>query len=85
MKRTEYQINETGIKEVADFLAENHKQGRNFDRDNLLAWARDAEFQLDLGNPPTIEIKAWESVNGYTQEFRISPDGVDTLEVDDED
>jgi hypothetical protein len=43
----------------------------------LNAWASDAEFQMGEGNPPSIEIKAWDSMNGCTQEYTISEAGID--------
>lgn len=51
----------------------------------LQAWAQEAEFQLGEGNPATIEIKSWNSIHGYTQEYRISDAGLDATEHNDED
>lgn len=70
-------VNERGLQEIAEFLAENHKRGSEFTRANLLAWAADAEFQLSEGNPACIEIHASASVNGRTQEYTISDEGLD--------
>lgn len=69
-------INQTGIREIYEFLTDNHKQ-EEFTESMLNAWAADAEFQMDEGNPPTIEIKAWDSVSGHTVEFTVSDAGVD--------
>ena len=69
-------INETGLQEIARFLATRHKLG-NFTDDQLHAWAADAEFQMGEGNPPTIEIKARDSVSGRAEEFTVSPAGVE--------
>ncbi|MFT3819838.1 MAG: hypothetical protein QM750_19870 [Rubrivivax sp.] len=78
MQVTNYSVNEHGLNEIRQFLAENQKLGGDhFTRDMLLAWAADAEFQLSEGNPATIEIKSWDSVHGYAQEFRISDAGLD--------
>ena len=75
----QFAINEQGLKEIKEFLADNHKKGSDhFDRDMLLAWAADAEFQLAEGNSATIEIKSWDSTRGCTQEFTISHAGIDT-------
>lgn len=71
-------INEKGLKEIEQFLAENHKKGP-FSREMLLAWVADAEFQLAEGNSASIEIRAWDSVHGRAQEFTISDAGIDTL------
>lgn len=76
-------INATGLAEIREFLAQNHKHGPDLDDTMIRAWARDAEFQMGEGNPPTIEIRAWDSLAGCTQEFRISPAGIDTEIVDD--
>ena len=86
MQVTTYTVNDRGLNEIKEFLADNHeKGGDHFDRDMLLAWAADAEFQLSEGNPATIEIKAWDSVHGRTQEFTISDAGLDaeTAEIED--
>ena len=74
-------VNEQGLKEIREFLAENHKRGDNFSRDMLLAWAADAEFQLSEGNPASIEIRACDSLNGRTQEYTISAEGLQAAEV----
>ena len=82
---TNRSINATGLAEIAAFLAANHKLGGDhFDRDMLRAWAADAERQLDENDRATIEIKSWESIHGYTQEFTVSDDGLDseTVEID---
>jgi hypothetical protein len=71
-------VNEHGLNEIKGFLADNHKKGGDhFDRDTLLAWAAEAEFQLAEGNPATIEIDSWDSIHGRTQEFTISDSGLD--------
>ena len=85
MQATTYTVNEQGLDEIKKFLAANHKKGGDhFDRDMLLAWAADAEFQLAEGNPATIEIRSWDSIHGYTQEYCISDAGLDAqvVEVD---
>jgi len=85
MQVTTYTVNEQCLNEIKKFLAANHKKGGDhFDRDMLLAWAADAEFQLAEGNPATIEIKSWDSIHGYTQEYCISDAGLDAqvVEVD---
>ena len=74
-------VNEQGLKEIREFLAENHKRGGNFSRDMLLAWAADAEFQLSEGNPACVEIRACDSLNGRTQEYTISAEGLQAVEV----
>lgn len=77
------EVNETGLREIKEFLARNHKKGGDyFTRDMLQAWAEQAEFQMREGNPPSIENRAYESVNGYTQEYTISDEGITTTEVE---
>lgn len=75
-------INLIGKLEILEFLVQNHKLGKKLDDENINAWARDAENQLSMGNPPSIEIRSWESVNGYTQTFTVSEAGVDFEEFD---
>lgn len=78
-------INTTGLNEIKEFLAANHKKGGDhFTRDMLQAWAADAEFQMSEGNSPSIEIKASDSIHGYTQEYTVSDAGIDTeyVEID---
>ena len=83
---TTYTVNEQGLNEIKEFLAANHKKGGDhFNREMLEAWAQEAEFQLGEGNPASIEIKAYESIHGRTQEYTISNAGLDarTEEIDD--
>lgn len=85
MKYINRTINEIGLAEIHSFLAENHRLGGDhIDRDMLLSWAADAEFQLAEGNSATIEIKSWASIHGRTQEFTISDAGFDSeiIEID---
>lgn len=75
-------VNEAGLKEIHAFLAERHKLGGDhFDRNMLLAWAEDAEYQLGMGNPATIELKSWDSISGHTECFTVSEDGI-SWEID---
>ena len=78
-------VNATGKQEILEFLVQNHKLGNKLNDDNINAWARDAENQLSMGNSPSIEIRSWESVYGYTQEYTVSEGGVDFQEFDIED
>ena len=71
--KTEY-INESGMAEIRKFLADNHK--KDISEIYLPAWAQEAEQSLGNGNPPIIEIKAWDSVSGHTEEFTVSDSGV---------
>lgn len=76
-------VNENGLNQIHKFLAENHKKGgEHFDRDMLSAWARDAEFQLGEGNPPMIEIRAFEALSDHTETFTISDEGLDCEEIE---
>ena len=46
-RRLTYTVNDTGLAEIQEFLADNHKLGGDhFTADMLRAWAADAEFQL---------------------------------------
>jgi len=71
-------VNEIGIIEIKEFLAANHKKGGDHFTDSMLsAWAADAEDQMHQGNPPTIEIRSFDSVSGAAVEYTISDAGVD--------
>ena len=76
-------VNEIGLKEIHDFLAKKHKKGgEHFDHEMLLAWARQAEFQISEGNPASIEIRSYDSVSGHTENYTISPAGLDCEAVE---
>lgn len=71
-------VNETGLAEIRAFLTEEHKRGGDYWTDSMLsAWASEAEEHMSAGNPPTIEIKAHESVRGEVMEFEVSEAGID--------
>lgn len=71
-------INQHGIEQIRQFLAAEHRHGP-FTLDQLYAWAEQAEAQLEMGNPPTIELRAWEARRGYTLEYEIDQEGFDTI------
>lgn len=74
----QYTVNEEGLDEIHTFLSEKHKlDGTHFNRSMLQAWAQDAEFQLSEGNPASVEIRAFDAVSGHTEEYTISPAGLD--------
>lgn len=83
MKAKQYSVNEKGLSEIREFLADNHKKGGDhFTPEMLRAWAADAEFQLGEGNPAMIEIRAWDTVSGRTETFTISDAGLDCEEIE---
>lgn len=74
-------INDKGLKEIALFLAKNHRlvvlrSDKDITKKIVHAWADDAESQLSQGNPPTIEIKSFDSIIGKTVEYTVSNEGV---------
>lgn len=72
-------VNERGLKEIKEFLADNHRLGGDhFTNDMLRAWAADAEFQMAEGNPPCIELRSFDCVHRRTMEYTISDDGIDS-------
>lgn len=83
MVYTHRTVNAQGLAEIQEFLYANHKQGKA-SQDGLHAWAADAEFQMGEGNPPCIELKAHESNSGRVIEFEISPAGIDTRVIHDD-
>ena len=68
-------VNDIGLAEIADFLATWHTGCANPSREQLRAWADDAEFQIAEGNPAMIEIPARHSKTGAAVVLRISPAG----------
>ena len=74
-------INEYGRMEIKEFLQTNHKYfvNREISCNDLMihAWAEDAEFQIQEGNSPTIEIPGYQSTRGYAITFTISEKGVE--------
>ena len=83
MKVKQYIVNDKGLVEIHQFLADKHKLGGDhFDRSMLQAWAQDAEFQLGEGNPASIEIRSFDSVSGHTENYTISDEGLDCEEVE---
>lgn len=86
MKARIYTVNDNGLNQIHQFLAEHHKLGGDhFDRDMLRAWAADAEFSLAEGNDAGIEIRSFDSVSGHAETFIISNEGLDFEEVEIED
>jgi hypothetical protein len=69
-------INQNGLKEIKEFLTKNHIKGDNFTDLMILAWAKDAKFQISEGNLPSIEIRAADSVKGQTLEYTITNNGI---------
>ena len=83
MKFKQYTVNEKGLAEIKSFLAEHHKKGCDYLTDGMLrAWAADAEFQLDEGNPASIEIPYYFTISGHTEEYTISDEGLDCEEIE---
>lgn len=71
-------INETGREEIRGFLQQYHIDSSiNWDDDLLKSWAKEAEFQLREGKPPTIELFWFYSVTDATISLTISDAGVD--------
>ena len=70
-------VNAAGLAEIITFLAANHKSGADMTFEMIGAWAGDAERQMRHGNPPSIEIKARDSVTGAAIEYTVSPAGVE--------
>ena len=44
----------------------------------IRAWAQDAEFQLGEGNQASIEIRAFDSISGHTENYTITDAGLDS-------
>lgn len=77
MQVKRYNVNDKGLAEIKAFLSEKHKLGGDhFTPAMLHAWAQEAEFQLDEGNPASIEIRSFDSVSGHTEDYTISNEGL---------
>lgn len=72
-----YHINETGLRHLREFLAENHKLGREFTLEMLYAWASPAEDAMQEGLTPTVEIGAHDAILGAAITL-----GMDDLDFD---
>lgn len=77
-------INSVGVEQIRRFLIENHKRGAElYSEDSpeskkfLSAWADQAEQSAGNGSGPSIELRAWDSVSGITQNFVVGSDGID--------
>jgi hypothetical protein len=75
-------VNNLGKQEILGFLQQNHKLGNKLSPENINAWALDAENQLSIGNPASIEIVSWDSIYGYTQTYTISDEGLNQTELE---
>ena len=83
MKYENKTVNENGLKQIADFLAEKHKLGGDhFNKSMLRAWAEDAEKDQES---PHIEIRSLDANSGHTEILFISDDGIDIEIIDDGD
>lgn len=77
-----YVVNEIGMAEIAEFLRAEHKFGNELSWGCVSAWADWAEFQLGIGNPASIEIRACDAICGHAIEYRISDAGLSLLDED---
>lgn len=87
MRATVYTVNDAGLREIAEFLQENHKAAagkpyRYFTDSMLNAWAADAEASMEAGNPPMIEIPGRHSVTGNPITYTVSDAGLDAREIE---
>lgn len=88
MKTTIKTVNKCGLEEIRSFLIENSRTPDLYMGNDpvtlglLRAWAADAECQISEGNGACIELLAWDSIHGATQEFTISAAGIDVEEIE---
>ena len=69
-------INPAGLEHIRAWLADRMINGGNLGAAEIAAWARDAEYQVSEGNPPSIELRASQSVSGHTETFTVPADGI---------
>ncbi len=53
---------------VNQALAEGHEE---IDLNGAMAYARDAEYQMSLGNPPCFEVTSSRTSTGHVKEFEV--------------
>lgn len=75
-------VNETGLMHIRDFLIDRSQYGSAyeiFDKHDLglRKFASEAEFQMSIGNPPEIELKAYETKSHRVETFEIPKEGID--------
>lgn len=76
-------INTTGINQIRQFLADNHKLGGDhFDDAMLSAWAADVERNYSEQGEAEFEIRGMYSVTGNPVICRLSSDGYDRTDRD---
>jgi hypothetical protein len=68
------QVNQKGLERIAAILKERHIHGAQFDAGNVIAWAQDVEYQLDIGNPPAFEIPRHATFSGLVEEHELTED-----------
>jgi len=69
-------INPAGLEHIRAWLADHMKNGGNLGAAEIAAWATAAEFQMSEGNPPSIELRASQSVSGRTETFTVPANGI---------
>ena len=83
MKTTLKTVNATGLREIHEFLAKNHRLDiTHFDHPMILAWAYDVEDSMAEGNGAEIELRSRDSLSGCTQTYTISDAGLDVEYVE---
>lgn len=89
MNASTYSVNQTGLREIAEFLGENFRQAVEsgegpayFTASMLGAWASDVETSIEEGNGAQFEISAAHSVTGKPVIGRVSDAGLDAREIE---
>lgn len=79
-----HKINQKGLYKIKEFLMKNHRnfQHEQPNKDQLHAWASEAEQHADDGNGCYIEIPAIYSMQFRAQIFDLPEDCFDVVEVD---
>ena len=81
---TKYSVNQNGLDQIAEFLRAYHKNGALLSEinDTLFAYAKKVEFSLSENDRAEFEISASNSINGWTELCSLTPDGLDSVEVE---
>lgn len=84
-------VNDKGIEQIRQWLGQHHKRavtsgkGANYFSDSqLYSWATHVEYRMDAGDQPTLGLAHYQSLAGKNEEFTLTDDGINTLEVDED-
>lgn len=80
-------VNVTGWFEIEQFLLENHVDGHKIAGrvEKMRPFVRSAEWLMQNGGRPTVEIRSTDTISGKPRCFTVSDAGIDTYTNEDDD